>query len=480
VIGFSDAVRVSGTARDVLAPDRQLLVGRFSDRRLLQVVLAVLDVMAVGLAALAAGLLRLRLDGIILPIDGLTPGYHFLASVLLIPVLLGLLWAHGLYDPDQILVGTREYSQVAHAATYGILIALAASYFAGNSQFVSRAWLVLVWAFCTGSLCLGRFGARRVVRHLRRRGWLRTRVVIVGASTFGIAIARQLCEAVDEGLDVVGFLDEYVQVGSAVLDSITVVGRPDDLLAGGTRRIADEFILVPQALPYERQEEISRLMASRSGPVLRVAVSSTELVTHGVRVTARGNVPLVAVQSARIRGMESVWKRTFDLVGASLALVVLSPIVIVVLARAYLVGRRPLLRRYPICGTDGPDWGLWLFNSRVVNWPLLRGTPALAAVVRGNLSLVGPRPVLCHTGDEFNRPTGLIAVKPGLTGPWRLTGAGGSVAEQTLQDLNYVRNYSIWEDAHILMDSVRRLLGGGLPDMLGRWHLDPDLPAHRT
>lgn len=470
MIGISEAIRLPSQPH-VPSLRRTAVIGRFNDRQLLQAALVGLDITAVGVAVMAAGLLRLRLDGIFLPVDGLAPGYHFLASVLILPVLLLLFWAHGLYDPDQILVGTREYSQVAHAATYGILVALATSYFVGNSQFVSRAWLVLIWAFCIGCVCIARFMVRRVVRRLRRRGWLRTRVAIVGASTFGVTIAQQLREAADEGLDVVGFFDEYLPLDHPVVDDLTVVGRPEDLLTLHSMTLmADEFILVPQAVPYERQEEISRLMASRSGPVLRVAVSSTDLVTHGVRVSARGNVPLVAVQRARIRGLESVWKRGFDLVGATVALLVLSPVVVTFLVRGYLTGRRPLLRRHSIDGGEGPDWGLWLFDKHVVSWPLLRGTPALVAVVSGHMSLVGPRPIGSHTASA--RPTGLTAVKPGLTGPWRLSGPAATLSEQTVQDLNYVRNYSIWEDARILAESLQRTCSGDLPELLGRWQHD--------
>lgn len=470
MMGVSEAVLLRpGASESSLI--RRLLAGRWSDWQLLRAGLVAVDLTMVGVAVLAAGLLRLRLDGILLP-NGLTPGYHFLASVLVAPVLLLLFWAHHLYDPDQILAGTHEYAQVGHAATYGILLALGASYFAGNSQFVSRAWLLLVWAFCFGCVSLGRFTMRRVVRWFRRRGLLRTRVIIVGASTFGVTIAEQLRAATNEGLDVVGFLDEYIPLGHELLDDISVVGRPDDLLSGAAAMLADEFILVPQALPYERQEEISRLMASRARPVLRIAVSSTELVTRGVRVSTRGDVPLVAVQRARIRGLESVWKRSFDVVGAAIALVALAPVVAVILLRGYLAVRRPLLRRYSIQAMDGGHWSLWLFDSQVVSWPLLRGTPALLAVLSGRLSLVGPRPTQCHSNESAAQPTGLTAVRPGLTGPWRLSGPAASVAEQTVQDLSYVRNYSIWEDVHIVAESLRRLRRGALPELIGRWHDD--------
>jgi lipopolysaccharide/colanic/teichoic acid biosynthesis glycosyltransferase len=414
---------------------------------------------------------REQLGDVLVP-DGMTVDQHLFASFIAMPVLLMLFWARGLYDREQIFVGTREYAQVAHALTYGILLALGASYFVGNSHLVSRAWLLLIWGLSIADVSLGRFVARRVVRQLRRRGFLRTRVVVVGASSFGLTIAEQLSAAANEGLDVVGFLDEYIPPGQLLFADIAVIGRPADLLHEAGRRLADEFILIPQALPYERQEEISRLMASRPAPTLRMAVSSSDLLTHGVRVVERGNVALVTVAQARLQGFESLWKRTFDIVGAACGLLMLAPMLSFVLARAWLANRRPLVRCYPIDGVAGARSSLWLLDRSVANGPLLRGAPALLAVLTGELSLVGPRPRLAGAREPGGQADALTAVKPGLTGRWRLSGPDAPRIEQAVQDLSYVRNYSIWEDVRIAWQSLRRLHAGRLPGLLGRWDDD--------
>jgi lipopolysaccharide/colanic/teichoic acid biosynthesis glycosyltransferase len=94
-------------------------------------------------------------------------------------------------------------------------------------------------------------------------------------------------------------------------------------------------------------------------------------------------------------------------------------------------------------------------------------------VLRGELSLVGPRPVLFGPGGPPDH-IGLTAVKPGLTGRWRLSGPGASLADQAAQDLRYVHEYSIWEDLRILWVSARRVpRGGATPGPLSRW----DVPA---
>jgi lipopolysaccharide/colanic/teichoic acid biosynthesis glycosyltransferase len=413
--------------------------------------------------------LRLQLDEVLPVVTLGATDRHLVASILVVPVLLVLFRLHGLYEGDRILAGTREYAHIAHAATYGVLITLAFSYFAGGSPLVSRSWLLLVWVLTVLYVGGTRFATRRVVRWLRRRGSLRTRVVIVGASTFGVAIAEQLRAATDEGIDVVGFLDEYLPIGSSLLDDVRVLGRPGDLQRHALLHSADEFVLVPQALPHERLEEISHLMASQEDVVVRIAVSSSDLLTHGVRIAERGSVPLLTLRRARLSRFESLLKGSLDRGIALGALVLLSPPALAAVIWSLAVGCRPVLTRRTIYSAGGGRGTLWLFSDGVATWPPLRGLPALFSVLRGQLSLVGPRPIECTASGSSTPPIGLTAVKPGLTGPWRLSGPGASLEDQALQDLTYVRNYNIWEDVRILAESVRRLQTSQPSAVLGRW-----------
>ena len=442
---------------------------RRRDWRILLVALIGLDAVALVLAVASANLIRLWLDD--LPgIWPLATERHLVASVVVVPVLLILFRTQGLYDFDQILAGTREYARIAHAATYGVIIAVAASYLAGGGPLlVSRTWLLLVWGLSIVCVATARFVLRRVVRQLRRQGVLRTRIVIVGASTFGVAIARQLKAAANEGLDIVGFLDEYIPLGHRLLDDVAVIGRPSDLAHGFEMYPADEYILVPQALPYERLEELTRLMVAREGPIVRLAVSSSELLTNGVLVAERGNVPLAALRRAQITGVDAVLKRGLDLIGTTLALILLAPLVLVVLARGWRTGRRPLFQSQQVHGADGGPVTVWLFDRAVSASLLARGAPALLAVLRGQLGLVGPRPVVYRAERRAPPASGLTTVKPALTGPWRLSGAGASLEHQATQDLTYVRNYTIWEDVRIIWESLCRMRRARKWDPLGRW-----------
>jgi lipopolysaccharide/colanic/teichoic acid biosynthesis glycosyltransferase len=442
---------------------------RRRERRLLLAGLLTVDTLALVLAVGTAGALRLGVDEV-LPVAQLGwPERHLVASILVVPVLIVLLWLQGRYDLKNSLIGPREYAQIAHATTYGVIVALGLSYFAGGEPIVSRSWLLLVWILAFVFVAAGRFLARHFVRRMRRRGMFRTRVVIVGASSVGVALAEQFQAAEGEGIDVVGFLDEYLPVGQHLLPGLAVLGRPGQLLSLGRVSDVDEYVLVPQALPHERLEAITRLMIAREGPTLRMAVNSQSLLTHGVLVTNRGSVPLLTMQRARINGLDIVLKRALDVFGASAALIGFLPFVLIVLVAALARGRRPVLESHHILSVGGGTATLHLIAPHDSTSLALRGAPALVAVLRGRLSLVGPRPTRYGESAE-GRPLWLTAVKPGLTGPWRLSGPGASREDQALQDLSYVRSYSIWEDLRILWLSVRRLISTGAPEHdLVRW-----------
>lgn len=437
-------------------------------RRLLALLLIV-DTLALALAVTIASLLRLALDDV-LPGSGTTADRQIIAALCLVPVFLVLFRLQGLYTTSSSFTGTTEYSRVAHAGTYGALIAVGASYFAGNGPLVSRSWILLVWLLGIGFAVLGRFGVRRVVRYLRRRGVLHTRIVVVGASDFGVTIAEQLLRAsANEGIDLVGFVDEYLPVGSPVVGDARVIARPSDLLGRHPERPADEYILVPQALPHERLEQLLRLMTSRDRPVLRIAASWREALTHGVLITERAGLPLMSVERARISGIEGALKRSLDISVSLLALVILAPAMLFALGRGYTAGARRPFSRLWIHGAGGSRLTLWLLTGDCRAGLLLRGAPALVSVLLGRLSLVGPRPSIWQTGEPTSLSLSLMSVRPGLTGPWRLSGPGATLTDQALRDLAYVRNYTVWEDLRIIRESLWRLASPRVERLLVRW-----------
>lgn len=437
------------------------------ERSRLLVWLVVADIGALALGFACASVLRVALDRVSLP-SALDLERHLVASALI--GLLVLVWfrVHGLYDLDRILAGAREYGRVVRAVLDAVVVALIVSYFAGDRPLVSRSWLVLVGLLVAWTVMFERFTVRRVVRALRRQGRLLTRIAIVGASSAAVAIAAHLRDARNEGLIVAGFLDEYLPIGEPILDGIAVIGRPGDVVRDTVYEEIDEYVLVPQALSHERLEEITAVMIARDRPVLRMAVTPSALLTNGVLVAERSFIPMVTLRRARITGGEAVLKRAFDVVGAALLLVAVAPVATYDLVRARISGVQPLFRVQTIHGPDGSHLTFRLLAREVSSRMPVRGMPALVAVLLGRVSLVGPRPIPVDEGTPAPAASALTGMRPGLTGPWRLLG-DASLELQATHDLAYARNYTIWEDLRIVVQSARFLWAGSKRGLLGRW-----------
>ena len=449
------------------------------ERRLLKLTLLGLDIGALFLALGAVWVVRVGLQPV-LPLPSDWDANYSAAALIALPLMVFMFWSHGRYDLENCLVGHREYAQISHAVSFGVILAMGLSYFAHDQLLVSRSWLVLMWAFSIGFVSAGRFIARRIVQLLHRRGFLHTRVIIVGASAVGVALAEQFREATGDGIDVVGFVDEFLPLGHLVV-GVPIIGRPVDLVRGIDPTLADEYILVPQAIPHERLEEIFRQAVSTAGPVVRMAVSSMDLLTHGLVIAERSNVPLLTLQRAKLVGMDLLVKRVVDILLACVGMVVLLPVVAFLLCRHACIGRTPPLTRERIWTAGGRVASVTLLSPDVAAWLPLRGAPALLAVLKGDIGLVGPRPRRWDRDESVTASPMLTVIAPGLTGPWRLLGPNATLEVQALADLTYVRSYSIWEDLRILWHTARRLSPRRQHDeQLGRWHHSPDVHVERS
>jgi lipopolysaccharide/colanic/teichoic acid biosynthesis glycosyltransferase len=174
-----------------------------------------------------------------------------------------------------------------------------------------------------------------------------------------------------------------------------------------------------------------------------------------VRPTPRGNVPLLALEKARITGVDRVLKTVLDRGVAAALLLAAAPLLAVLLAVGCLRRCRPLWAPQRVLGLAGRPVGLRFFGPWLEGHRLLRSLPVLVNVLRGEVSLVGPRPQLAMP-DPPAKLGILLAVKPGLTGLWRLAPTDAPQPDW-YDDLWYVRNYTIWEDLRILYQTLWRL-----------------------
>jgi lipopolysaccharide/colanic/teichoic acid biosynthesis glycosyltransferase len=446
--------------------------------------LVVADALLLGASFIGAALLRGTVD--LLPTQPPFDAERYaLVAAALIPGLLSIFWLRGAYDQHHLLAGPEEYVRVLSACTYGIVLVVAVSYVYGSLPLVSRGWLLFFWLLAICLVGAGRFGLRRIAHRLRRRGYFIRRVLIAGANDQGLAIADQLHSRTGQGVEVVGFVDDYVadgtrlarnaDVGGEVGVQFPVLGHPRDTQLVAEETQADLLVVVPAALSWESQQQLVHLADSARGSLeVRLAPTHYDLNAGQVQPAPLGFVPLVRVHPTRLMGVDALLQRVVDTGIAALVLVVTLPVLAAVLLVGWARGVRPLLVSQRVLGQGGLPRTLHLLNPRVCDRLILRGLPALVAVLRGELALVGPRPVPLEEAAAYRRWTSLLlSVKPGLTGPWRLANAEVQPEERVVADIWWIRNWSIWQHLFVLSQSLRGMWHGGRGRrQVQRWNAD--------
>jgi len=383
------------------------------------------------------------------------------------PGLLLILWLRGAYDRRNLLGGPEEYARITSSCTYGMLLVIAAIYLDGASALTSRGWLLVFWVLAIMLVGAGRFSLRRVAYRLRAHGWFVHRVLIAGVGDQGLSIAQQLHGLLSREVELIGFLDDYLSVGSCVdtqrltnlgesSGAVSVVGHPREARALAAQYECDLLIIVPTALTWESQQSLAELGTTAAKEFeVRVAPTAYDLTPAGVQPAPLGYIPLLRFEVARIVGIEAVARATVDFALAALLLAVSGPALAWLVCSARLRAIRPILMRRQVLGQGGRKVTLSLLSPRVTQRVLLRGIPALLSVLRGDLAMVGPRPIPLEDEATYRPWSGLLlAVKPGLTGPWRLAGMSGSPEEMLLADVWWVRNWTVWQHLFVLFQTA--------------------------
>src|SRR6266480_1329363 len=364
----------------------------------------------------------------------------------MVPVLGLIFFAQGLYEPANLLVGAREFAGVFRASAYGLLAITVIAFVLRWP--LSRSWTVASWALMTGLVIALRFGIRRVAAAVRRRGRLTERAVIVGADEDSIALAEQVNQP-GSGMRVVGILDDYIPTGTELPGGLRVVGTSSSLMETTSRLQVHDAIIAPQALPWETLQDLILVSATRAnGLQVHLSAGFYDMLTAGVRFSERSHVPLLTLRKARLSPVERAVKAVLDRGLATILLLGLSPALLVMLAWQRRDAGRPLLDRRRVLGARGAAFDLLSFHSSApFASNLLAKLPGLLNVLRGQLSLVGPRPMSEAEARTLSMP--LTAIQPGLTGPWR---HGADPTEQATLDVYYVRSYTVWLDIAVLFE----------------------------
>ncbi|MEV4342909.1 sugar transferase [Actinoplanes sp. NPDC049596] len=443
---------------------------------------------AVGLAAAGSALL-LRFGA---PNrDPFASGYFLLTF--LIPVAwLACLTLNRAYEPRHLFVGTDEYARVFRSGL-ALTAGLAIVSFAFDLR-LARGYVIIAMPLAVAVSLTARFVLRQLLHGSWARGRHLHRVILVGHERAVADMARRLGRERHHGLDVIGAcLPPGPSRGGFVLGLPPVYGTFDGVAAAVARSDADTVVVL--SCPEIDGPALRRLAWQLERDEIDLIVASTLVDVAGDRTTIRpvDGLPMLHVEHPRLKGSARLVKAAFDRVGAFVLLLLASPVLATVAAMVAFGpgGRGPAIFRQERVGKDGRLFTLYKFRTMVVNaearlielrnlndtdgelfkmrkdpriTPIGRWLrrfsidelPQLVNVLKGDMSLVGPRPPLAkevagYPSDMLRR----LVVKPGLTGLWQVSGRSDLSWEESIRlDLTYVENWSLSMDLAILARTV--------------------------
>lgn len=457
--------------------------------------LAALDALALLVAFAIAFLIRFRSS---LPVfrDG-TDSVDFYATVAVwaLPIWVVIFMFARLYDRRMLFTGYSEYVRVGSACTAGAFAIVLIS-FLYDTPNIARAWLLIVWVSSIGLVWASRFVARRVMQRLRSRGYLLAPTIIVGTDGEGAALAAQLSDDPAAGLDLIGFVEGSEPSMATSVAGLPILGQVADLGQLIDEIGIEQVIIANGALARDDLQELYRRFAHRGDVELRISSGLFEILSTGVRVEQAGMIPLVVLDRVRITGIDAVLKALLDYTVAFSALVVLSPLLVALCVMVKLDSGGPIFYRRKVLGRSGKPFDAFKLCTmiadrrtrpmpttfpdrrtpdnkvqtdprvtrfgRFLRRSSLDELPQLFNVLRGEMSLIGPRMVSPEEIGRYGKwQVNLLTVKPGITGPWQVRGRSDiPYATRVQLSTEYIRNYSIWLDLQILLQTVPVVLRG--------------------
>lgn len=370
-------------------------------------------------------------------------------------------WLLDLYSMQLVGSGLYEYRAIVTDTTFAFAAIVIFSYIdAGLS--ISRAFLLIFWMSAIVLVGVGRFIARRVVRAWSRTGGGLRRVIVVGANEQGVQIARELVSNPAACTTVLGFLSEYRPLGQHTGIKLPVLGEPMQLYEVSKRVGATHAIVVESALSWESLRFVVRSMHASRTPEVLLAPGLFDVAATPLQFTQIGQVTLLVPHATRIVGFEALLKRTLDLLIALPALLASLPVQVGIWFYLKASGVSQPIKKFRAFAFRGRMITIRHFDGG----PRLRAShlsrlPSLWQVVRGDMSMVGPRPMVEGDHGPYERWSDVLtALKPGFIGPWWLSyrHRPTMIQMEIKADLEYARSYTVWADFRILLSVASTLI----------------------
>ncbi len=441
-------------------------------------------------AAVALGLHELRFT--LLPGE---PAPNLFGTPALALLVYALAWPAILAVTGQYRLRAR-WSFTAQAAGIGrslvwLAVLLFAALFLTRTGDLSRAYVLLLLPAQGIATVLGRLALHLLLARLRGAGRNTRYLLVVGGGADALALTRRLERQAVLGLSVVGLLDDDP---AAMLPGVPHLGPVDAFEEILRREVVDEVALCLPPADHARADAIATI-AQEEGKIVRLPLPAGLPGVGRALIEDLDGLPVLSLVRGPDRAAALAVKRVADLAGALLLLVLLAPLILLIALRIRLADGAPVLFSHERVGRHGRRFTLWKFRTMVPDAEerlaevealnatrgaafkapddprvtptgrFLRRTgldelPQLWNVVRGEMSLVGPRPAPPREVDGYaGWHRRRLSVRPGITGLWQVTTRlDEHFDDRAALDLDYIDRWSLWLDLRILIRTIPAVL----------------------
>jgi len=421
--------------------------------------------------------------------------YLWLVSMI-VPLWSILLYYFGLYESQRTQSFWKEMGRLAKVSLWGTLLIMVVL-FAFKAGEISRLFIAIFGAVSFCLLVLERLVLRNVAHSGRRSGFNYRSIIIVGTGRR----ARQLAQVIQGnkhwGLKLIGFVSDQSEIKIEKLMGFPVLGSVSDLAEMLPRYVIDELIFTVSRKRLEELEDLF-LLCEEQGVRTRVAINFFPHMIAKVHLDDLQGIPLLTFTTTPNDEVLLLAKRFFDVFVSLSLLMFLSPLLIAILLLIKVTSPGPIFFRQIRVGLNGRRFTLYKFRSMLKNAEdlksgvehlnemaspafkikddpratrigrVLRRTsfdeiPQLYNVLRGDMSIVGPRPPLPLEVDKYERwQRRRLSMKPGLTCIWQINGRNKikDFKKWMEMDLHYIDNWSLKLDLKIFVKTIIVVLAG--------------------
>ncbi len=419
-------------------------------------------------------------SGIVPVYKGIPPFKVYLALLVFMIPLWGLVFkTFGLYRPRRVSTRFSEVLDIGKASTFATLIFISLTFLFRQYEF-SRLTFIYFWLINIVFLSLTRIVFRELLRFLRQRGYNQRYALIVGAEKLGQELVTKLRKHPELGVQVSGFLTNDPNIVGNDIQGIKVLGKYPDARELITKRNIDIVFI---ALPFHAHSQLKEVLEWIGDEMVSIMVLPDlfEFVTLRGSVSEFEGMPLISLRDTPLYGWNIIVKRVLDVVFSALVLLFTAPVMLTLAVLIKLTSGGPVLFKQERMGLDGKTFNMLKFRTMLVNaekttgpvWTqkddprctktgkLLRKTsldelPQFFNVLRGDMSIVGPRPERPVFIENFRNtiPKYMLRhkMKAGITGWAQVSGWRGntSLEKRIEYDLYYIENWSLNFDLKII------------------------------